>query len=108
MPHQSFTLLRNAALSSVALLWITVPCAASPFTSLQVFGDGVCTTTDNVSTSAPFHGNRYCNGRVWIEVLCQWQGLPYDVSTKGAGQKSSSRCGAGFFCQTMYSMLYIV
>lgn len=48
---------------------------SADFTSLYVFGDGVCTTTD--STGAPdYFGNRYCNGRVWIEVLADWQGIP--------------------------------
>ncbi|OYV07059.1 MAG: hypothetical protein CFE26_03060, partial [Verrucomicrobiales bacterium VVV1] len=48
------------------------------FSSLYVFGDGVCTTTDNASGANYFYGNRYCNGRVWVEVLAQWQGLAYD------------------------------
>lgn len=47
------------------------------FTSLYAFGDGVCTTT-NGPGGALYHGNRYCNGRVWIEVLAQRQGLAYD------------------------------
>lgn len=50
---------------------------AAAFSSLYVFGDGVCTTTDNPS-STRYHGNRYCNGRVWVEVLAQWQGLAFD------------------------------
>lgn len=47
------------------------------FTSLYVFGDGVCSTT-NGPGGAYYHGNRYCNGRVWVEVLAQRQGLAYD------------------------------
>jgi hypothetical protein len=50
--------------------------AAAGWTSLYAFGDGVCTTTDGPGGSL-FYGNSYCNGRVWIEVLAQWQGLPY-------------------------------
>lgn len=46
-------------------------------TSLYVFGDGVSTTT-NGPGGAYYHGNRYCNGRVWVEVLAQRQGLAYD------------------------------
>jgi len=47
------------------------------FTSLYVFGDGVCTTT-NGPGGVYYHGNRYCNGRVWVEVLAQRQGVSYD------------------------------
>ncbi len=51
--------------------------AHASFTSLHVFGDGVCTTTDNAFGPPLYHGNRYSNGRVWVEVLAQWQGLAY-------------------------------
>lgn len=47
------------------------------FTSLYVFGDGVCTTTNGPGGSF-YYGNRYCNGRVWVEVLAQWQGVTYE------------------------------
>lgn len=58
-----------------------VQSAAAAFSSLYVFGDGVCTTTDNVQSfplSTNYFGQRYCNGRVWVEVLAQRQGLSYD------------------------------
>jgi hypothetical protein len=46
------------------------------FTSLYVFGDGVSTTTSNVTSQTElFYGKRYCNGRVWVEVLAERQGL---------------------------------
>jgi len=51
--------------------------AQSNFSSIHVFGDGVCTTTDQDSTLTSYYGDRYCNGRVWVEVLTQWQGLSY-------------------------------
>jgi len=57
--------------------WQSSLCAV--FTSLYAFGDGVCTTT-NGPGGAYYYGNRYCNGRVWIEVLAQRQGLPYDAN----------------------------
>ena len=47
--------------------------AQPAFTSFYVFGDGVSTTTNN--TYAGYYGNRYSNGRVWVEVLAQRQGL---------------------------------
>ncbi|NNC89869.1 MAG: hypothetical protein HKN82_15535 [Akkermansiaceae bacterium] len=74
------------------LLWrsllvaLCLPMAAGGYTSLYVFGDGVCTTTDNPTGPGEenealadlYYGRRYCNGRVWVEVLAQWQGLTYD------------------------------
>jgi phospholipase/lecithinase/hemolysin len=60
------------------LLEPVVLSAATPFTALYVFGDGVCTTTDNVGGGAYYHGQRYSNGRVWVELLAQWQGLTYE------------------------------
>lgn len=45
---------------------------------MYVFGDGACSTTNNLTSGNLYYGNRYCNGRVWIEVLAQRQGLTYD------------------------------
>jgi phospholipase/lecithinase/hemolysin len=50
--------------------------AQPAFTSLYVFGDGVSTTTNGPGGSF-YYGNRYSNGRVWVEVLAQRQGLAY-------------------------------
>jgi outer membrane lipase/esterase len=49
------------------------------YTSFYVFGDGVCTTTNhhNPSLTNYYYGGRYSNGRTWIEVLAQRQGLSY-------------------------------
>lgn len=53
--------------------------ADTPFTSLYVFGDGICTTTNNYASNPSwYYGHRYCNGRVWVELLAQWQGLAYN------------------------------
>jgi len=46
------------------------------FTSLYVFGDGVSTTTNSPGGTS-FYGKSFSNGRVWIEVLAQRQGLTY-------------------------------
>jgi phospholipase/lecithinase/hemolysin len=49
------------------------------FNSLYIFGDGVSTTTNqNSSTPERYYEKRFCNGRVWVEVIAQWQGLSYD------------------------------
>jgi phospholipase/lecithinase/hemolysin len=50
--------------------------AQAAFTSLYIFGDTVSTTT-NGPGGANYYGNRYSNGRVWVEVLAQQQGLTY-------------------------------
>ena len=65
--------------------WISIffsPSAAfAQITSIYAFGDGVCTTTDNnSSTPSLYFGKRYCNGKVFIEDLADWQGLNYVAS----------------------------
>jgi phospholipase/lecithinase/hemolysin len=63
----------------VAALWLgpfVLPAGAA-FSSLYVFGDGVCTTT-NGPGGPYYYGKRYCNGRVWVEVLAERQGLSYE------------------------------
>lgn len=47
------------------------------FNSLYIFGDGASTTTNNLSSPTLYYGQRFCNGRVWVEVLAQWQAIPY-------------------------------
>jgi thermolabile hemolysin len=56
---------------------LVVPGQAA-FTSLYVFGDGACTTT-NGPGGPSYYERRYSNGRVWVEVLAQRQGLSYDA-----------------------------
>ena len=60
----------------VLLGLVTLP--AQAFTSLYVFGDALSTTTNNNSTTLAqyYYGKRYSNGRVWVEVLAQRQGIP--------------------------------
>jgi hypothetical protein len=57
------------------ILGVSALTARGAFSSFYVFGDGVSTTTDNVSGVPYYYGNRYCNGRVWVEVLAQRIGL---------------------------------
>lgn len=71
-----------SVLESLALVLVfSLVAPAAPFTSIHAFGDGVCTTDGNSSTGLPYYetegSQRFCNGRVWIEVLATWQGLPY-------------------------------
>lgn len=73
------TMSRLGVLVGVLLSILAGSPAFASFTSLYCFGDGVCTTTDNTGDPPElYHGNRYCNGRVWLEVFAEWQGLPYD------------------------------
>lgn len=67
-----------AQLAVCALLFQFYLCPApAAFTSLYIFGDGVSTTTNSPGGSI-YHGKRYCNGSVWIEVLARWQGMTYE------------------------------
>ena len=63
-------------------LSLLTPAAFAAFTSLHVFGDGVCTTTNAHDSSLTnyYYGGRYSNGRVWVEVLAQRQGLLYEAN----------------------------
>jgi phospholipase/lecithinase/hemolysin len=48
--------------------------AQAAFTMLQVFGDGISAMTNGPGGSS-YYGQRNSNGRVWVEVLAQRQGL---------------------------------
>jgi phospholipase/lecithinase/hemolysin len=71
------TLLRVSV--GILLLGLVAP-PTQAFTSLYVFGDALSTTTNNTAGSAQYpqeyYGKRYSNGRVWVEVLAQRQGIP--------------------------------
>jgi phospholipase/lecithinase/hemolysin len=50
--------------------------AQANYSSLYVFGDGLSTTTNNTSIlTNSYYGKRRSNGRVWVEVLAQRQGV---------------------------------
>jgi phospholipase/lecithinase/hemolysin len=74
---------------------VVFPTRAS-FTSLYIFGDGVSTTTNNVQTDAFYYGYRFCNGRVWVELLAQQLNLTNDYwySTNSANQLSYTNLSA--------------
>jgi phospholipase/lecithinase/hemolysin len=63
--------------------------AQAAFSSLYVFGDGVCSTTNGPGGSL-YYGNRFCNGRVWVEVLAQRQGLGANSITNVSWSYSSN------------------
>jgi hypothetical protein len=51
--------------------------AKAAFTSFYIFGDAVSTTTNNTS-GGNYYGQRFSNGRVWVELLAQRQGITYE------------------------------
>lgn len=83
---QSFKILQIC----FSLSLLSANSAKASFTSLYAFGDGVSTTTGNVSGLSAYYGNRYCNGRVWIEVLCQWQGITYVPTRNNSRYENTS------------------
>jgi phospholipase/lecithinase/hemolysin len=67
----------------IALVWLSVSVvlpAQAAFSSLYVFGDGACSTTDNIYGGSLYYPYTWSNGRIWIQVLAQRQGLTYDSS----------------------------
>ncbi|MGA2853653.1 MAG: SGNH/GDSL hydrolase family protein [Verrucomicrobiota bacterium] len=64
----------------ILLFGLAVLPAHAAFNSLYVFGDALSTTTNNTSGLSCYYGQRFSNGRVWVEVLAQRQGLTYDAA----------------------------
>jgi phospholipase/lecithinase/hemolysin len=65
----------------LSLLIFTAGSASAAFSSLYVFGDGLSTSTDPIAPGgAYYYGQRWSNGRVWVEVLAQRQGLAYNAA----------------------------
>ncbi len=59
------------------MLGLVVFPAQAAFTSLYIFGDAVSTTTNGPGGTS-YYGKSYSNGRVWVEVLAERQGLTYN------------------------------
>lgn len=67
-------------------VFLALPRVSASFTSMYVFGDGVCATNDPTASIDPlYHEKRNCNGRVWVEVLWQWQGHAHDEAKNISG-----------------------
>jgi len=76
----------------------SAPCAG--FSSIYIFGDSVsATATNNATGSATnfYYGKRYSNGRTWVEVLAQRQGLGATSVTNANWNYSSNN--VSFFGQ---------
>ena len=76
----------------ILLLGSVVFSTASAFNSLYVFGDGICTTTNGSpgKYTNSYYGNRNCNGRTWVEVLAQRQGIGISNNWSYFGQDCSN------------------
>ena len=73
----------NSLVRLVVLVLFSGPAvlgSKAAFDSLYVFGDGVCSSTDNIYGGSLYYPDTYCNGRVWVQVLAQRQGVTYDAS----------------------------
>jgi phospholipase/lecithinase/hemolysin len=71
--------------AGVLLFGSVIYSAKAAFTNLYVFGDTLSASADtNIVTPPPgppyFYGLRWSNGRVWVEVLAQRQGLTLDTN----------------------------
>ncbi len=49
--------------------------AHASFTSFYIFGDSVSTTTNYTGGGTNYYGERYSNGRVWVELFAQQLGF---------------------------------
>lgn len=45
------------------------------FSSIYIWGDSISTTTNSYAPDSQYYGQRQSNGRTWVEVLAQRQGL---------------------------------
>ena len=65
------------AILLATLIGLMTEVHAVGFTSIHAFGDSLSTTEDSPAPTKYFYGGRYCNGRIWVEVLAGWQDLVY-------------------------------
>jgi phospholipase/lecithinase/hemolysin len=66
--------------TGILLFGAVVFSAQAAFTSLYVFGDSISAASNNVPVGPYYYGDRWSNGRVWVEVLAQRQGLTFYFS----------------------------
>ena len=60
----------------VLLFGLAICPAQAAFTSIHIFGDSISNTTNGISGyPTNYYGQRWSNGRVWVELLAQEQGL---------------------------------
>ena len=75
----------------LCLLAAAVLPARAAFSSLYVFGDALSATNDTANSPGPslYYEYRWSNGRVWVEVLAQRQGIPIYINNSYFDHNSS-------------------
>jgi phospholipase/lecithinase/hemolysin len=72
----------NQIKSTVIIMLLSLAASTAPaaFTSIHVFGDSLSTAKVNSPVGPDYYGDRWSNGRVWVEVLAQRLGLPFNLA----------------------------
>lgn len=78
MQNRNVKSLRQFTICLGLLVVLGIHRSQAAFTSLFVFGDGACTTTNN--SFVGYYEKRFCNGRVWVEVLAHWQNVNFPTN----------------------------
>ncbi len=71
--------------TSLLLVLLAISRLTAGYSSIYVFGDGVCTTTATLTNPSLYYGpqqgqKRWSNGPVWTEILSPLQGVPYNAA----------------------------
>jgi phospholipase/lecithinase/hemolysin len=94
MQHRIVKCLIGLAAGALVFCFLVVSARAG-FNSIYIFGDTVSSTTNNTApypSPTNFFGQRFSNGRVWVEVLAHRQGLTNDSVTDPHWAYSSNNC----------------
>jgi phospholipase/lecithinase/hemolysin len=79
-----FALINKARVISClvsGMLMFSTTHSVAGFSSIYVFGDGVSNTNNApTGTALNYYENRFCNGKVYVEVLSRWQGITFNNS----------------------------
>ncbi len=78
MQNRNVKNLRQFTICMGLLVVLGIHQSQAAFTSLFVFGDGATSTTNN--SFAGYYEKRFCNGRVWVELLAQWQNVNFPTN----------------------------
>jgi len=80
MQNRNVKSLRRFTICLGLLVVLGIHRSQASYTSFYAFGDGACTTTNNPFAGPAYYGQRFCNGRVWVEVLAQRQNVPFPTN----------------------------
>jgi phospholipase/lecithinase/hemolysin len=65
---------------TIGLLGIGACSASAAFTNIYVFGDSLSAGSVNAPVGPDYYGDRWSNGRTWVEVLAQRQGINFNLA----------------------------